>query len=93
MPWSIFDADHTREKLPFYSRLGVVELLIVDRDPWRLELYRHDGNTLREVGRSALPAGKALTSERLPLVFRLIPGDARPMIEVIHAESGERWQM
>jgi Uma2 family endonuclease len=32
--------DKTREKLDFYSRLGTRELLIVDRQPWRLELYR-----------------------------------------------------
>ncbi len=85
--------DHTREKLPFYSSLGVVELLIVERNPWRLELYRHDGTELREVGRSELPGGEALASARLPLVFRLAAGEPRPVIEVVHAESGERWDV
>lgn len=32
--------DRTRKKIPFYSRLGVRELLIVDRRPWHLELLR-----------------------------------------------------
>ena len=85
--------DHTREKLPFYSSLGVVELLIVERNPWRLELYRHDGTELREVGCSELPRGEALASARLPLVFRLIAGEPRPVIEVVHAESGQRWEV
>lgn len=85
--------DHTREKIPFYSKLGVVELLIVERDPWRLELYRHDGSGLREVGRSELPRGEALPSHRLPLAFRLIPGEPRPQIEVVHSETGERWEV
>ena len=84
---------HTREKLPFYSKLGVVELLIVQRDPWRLELYRHGGSGLREVGRSELPRGEALPSHRLPLVFRLLPGEPRPQVEVVHSETGERWEV
>ncbi len=85
--------DRTRQKLPFYSRLGVVELLIVERDPWRLELFRHDGAELREVGRSELPRGETLASRRLPLTFRLTAGRPRPKIEVLHARSGERWEV
>src|SRR5438067_1116105 len=33
------DRDRAREKLPFYAAVGVREVLIVDRNPWGLELY------------------------------------------------------
>ena len=87
----ISPGDRTREKLPFYSKLGVIELLIVDRDPWCLELYCQDDGELCQVGRSEFPEPQAVQSERLGLSVRLIPGDPRPRIEVVHAESGQRW--
>ena len=44
----ISPGERTREKIPFYSSLGVVELLIVDRDPWTLELYRQQNGQLEK---------------------------------------------
>ena len=38
--------DQTRQKLGFYGAIGTRELLVVDRDPWQLEFYRHDGEAL-----------------------------------------------
>ena len=36
--------DRSREKLDFYASVGVRELLLIDRDPWTLELFHlHDG--------------------------------------------------
>jgi Uma2 family endonuclease len=32
-------SDETMEKLPFYARLGVPEVWIVERDTWQPELY------------------------------------------------------
>ncbi|MDQ3441160.1 MAG: Uma2 family endonuclease, partial [Planctomycetota bacterium] len=32
--------DRSRDKLVFYAGIGVRELLLIDRDPWGLELYR-----------------------------------------------------
>jgi Uma2 family endonuclease len=32
--------DRTLEKLDFYARVGTQELLVIDRDPWQLTLYR-----------------------------------------------------
>lgn len=34
--------DRTLEKLDFYARAGTRELLVMDRQPWRLTLYRLD---------------------------------------------------
>ena len=32
--------DRTRKKIPFYAKVGTRELLVVDRNPWALTLYR-----------------------------------------------------
>ena len=83
--------DHTREKIPFYGQIGVRELLIVDRDPWSLDLYRLDGNELRLEGRAVVEEPSILASAVLPLSFRLIPGANRPQIEVTHRDGVQGW--
>ncbi|MEX2171403.1 MAG: Uma2 family endonuclease [Pirellulales bacterium] len=75
--------DKTREKLNFYGKLGTRELLIVDRDPWRLELHRLQRGKLRLVT-SVVPGDLVvIESDVLPLRFRLLSGEPRPVIEVI----------
>ena len=83
--------DRTHEKLPFYSRLGVREVLIVNRQSWTLELYRHQAGGLEKAGQSAVDRPEVLTSGVLPLRFCLLPGKPRPQIEVTHVENGQRW--
>jgi Uma2 family endonuclease len=85
--------DRTREKIPFYSRLGVCELLVVERHPWRLELYRHDSGELKEVNRSVPDSSHLLRSQSVPLTFQLVPGDPRPQIKVMHVDSGRQWMV
>lgn len=41
--------DRTYEKLGFYAGIRTKELLVIDRDPWALRLYRLDGGELHEV--------------------------------------------
>jgi len=83
--------DRSREKLSFYGRVRVRELLLIDRDPWALELYRlHDGE-LKLAGQSRLDQPDVLKSTVLPLTFRLIPGDPRPRIEVRHSDGLQEW--
>lgn len=83
--------DASRDKLDFYASVGVRELLIVDRAPWKLELYRLQGNVLVAAGSSSLPKGDTLRSEVVPLSFQLTPGGARPSIEVTHHDAVQRW--
>ena len=83
--------DMAREKRPFYARVGVHELLIIDRDPWALELYRLDAGELTLVGQSSLDQPDLLDSEVLPLGFRLVDGPERPQIEVNGTAQPERW--
>ncbi len=83
--------DRTYEKIPFYSRIGVQELLILNRQSWALELYRHQGGSLQKVGESTVERPDVLSSEKVSLEFWLIPGEKRPQVEIRHKSSGERW--
>lgn len=83
--------DKSREKLEFYAKVGTRELLIVDRDPWSVELYRLANGTLGLSGRSTLDQPDLLETKVAPLTWQLIPGGERPMIEVIHKGGTQRW--
>jgi Uma2 family endonuclease len=83
--------DPARDKRPFYAALGVREFLIVDRDPWRLELYRLDSGRLDLVGTSAPDRPDTLASAVLPLAFRLVAGPNRPRIEIAKTDGTETW--
>lgn len=84
--------DGTRDKLPFYSRIGVRELLLVDRNPWRLELYRSMGNELREVGVSIPEQSSPLVSQVIPFRFSLLADPVRPLLELMHNDDqAQRW--
>lgn len=84
--------DQTREKLDFYQRLGTRELLIVDRDPWRLELLRMQGGRLAPMGSIGFGDDASLVSESTRLAFRLVSGPSRPVIAVLHCDDGRSWE-
>jgi Uma2 family endonuclease len=83
--------DRTPFKLPFYASVNVRELLVIDRAPWSLELYRLRGKQLISVGKVDASVGNSLASEVLLLSFRLLAGGARPIIEVADRETGQTW--
>ena len=83
--------DRTREKLEFYAKVGTRELLLVDRHPWALELYRLSDGAMAEVGRSTLERPDRLDSAAVPLSWRLIEGGERPQIEILHSDGAQRW--
>jgi hypothetical protein len=83
--------DRSRDKLDFYAGIGVRELLLVERDPWDVELYRLSGARLELIGRSDLSSPTAIDSVVVPVSFRLIDGSPRPSIEVTHRDGVQRW--
>ncbi len=83
--------DRSREKFDFYSNVKVRELLLVDRNPWSLELYRLRGDQLELVGQSTLNQPNVLQSEVLRLSLRLVAGQKRPQIEMRHADGSGHW--
>ncbi len=77
--------------LKFYHDVATRELLIVDRDPWRLELFRRDAESMHLVGRSTSRDSAVLESDVLPVNFRLIDAPTRPQIEIARRDNTERW--
>jgi Uma2 family endonuclease len=85
--------DKTREKLAFYGQLGTREVLIVDRVPWKLELFKIE-NQLAAPVQTVLPGdGNWIESSALPIRLRLIDGKPRPMIEVASIATGKSWMI
>ena len=85
--------DQSRAKFDFYAGIGVNELLIIDRQPWALELYRLEARELRLVGRSTVDSPSQLQSTVLPLNFRLVPSDVRPVVEITHKDKRQTWRL
>ena len=85
--------DRSRKKFAFYAKVRVRELLLIDRDPWCLELYRLRDGQYDLVGKSDPDQPAPLASAVLPLTFRLLPGEPRPRLEVARPDGTQRWVM
>jgi Uma2 family endonuclease len=84
--------DRSRDKLDFYSNNRVRELLLIDRDPWQLELYRASAAGSLELAGQVVPGGSGgLASTVLTLSFGLLHGMPRPQLEITHHDGLQRW--
>jgi Uma2 family endonuclease len=86
------EGDRAREKVDFYAKVSTRELLIVDRDPWALELYALKGKKLRFVGRVTPDEPHELRSAVLDLSLRLLAGTTRPSVEVRRPGRKRPWR-
>ena len=84
-------SEDPRLKLDFYAKVNTRELLIVDRDPWALELYQLQGGVLVSVGTSDEANQLVVASGARPLTFQLRPGAPRPTIHITHTVTGQVW--
>ncbi len=87
------EGDLARKKLDFYAKIGTRELLLLDRHPWALELYRLAEGRLDLIGKSTPDNPDVLNSQVLPLSFRLVPGEGRPTIELARIDGGQSWRI
>ena len=85
--------DPARQKLDFYAKINTREVLVLDRDPWALELYRLNDGKLVLVGLSTPDDPQPLTSAVLPLSFRLVAGESRPTLEVAQVGGEPVWRI
>lgn len=83
--------DRSPEKLDFYAKIGTRELLLIERKPWAIELYRLEGDTLMPSG-AARPGGAAIASAVVPLEFRLVGEARKPQVEVRQIPEGPTWR-
>lgn len=88
--------DRSREKLEFYSKVGVMELLLIDRSSWTLELYRlHNGQLKLEASSNADGGqdGQSLLSQVLGVTFRMLAGAPRDVVEIAAVKDGQKWMI
>lgn len=85
--------DRSRKERRLYAKIGVREMVIVDRQPWAIELYRLADGTLKLIGNSMLDEPIPVASEVVPPWFRLVAEGEKPRIEVVHREDGRRWRV
>jgi Uma2 family endonuclease len=83
--------DLSREKLSFYSKLGVQEVMLIDRDPWALELYHLQDGQLQLAAKDTLDQAAPISLTVLPVDLRLQPGPTRPLIEITHRGTTDVW--
>jgi Uma2 family endonuclease len=83
--------DQTRQKLPFYESIGVREVVLVDRNPWGLELHRLRDRQLVLVARITAGLPESIATITVPLSIRLLDGAVRPRIEVTQPGTPQRW--
>jgi Uma2 family endonuclease len=83
--------DRSRDKLAFYAKVGTREVLVVDREPWQLELYQARRGHLKLVGAIRPSDGKSLTSVIGPLAFQLVRSRPRPKVKITNTETGQEW--
>jgi Uma2 family endonuclease len=85
--------DRSRDKIDFYSSVGVRELMLVDRSNWTLELYQLHERKLSLDATANVIDGNRIVSQVLGVAFRLLAGKKRPRVEVQQASGGESWMV
>lgn len=83
--------DQTWEKIEFYASLGTRELIVVDRAPWAVELYRLSGSQLSLVSRTEIGSSTVLETESVSLRCRLVPGPERRLSEATIPNGSKSW--
>lgn len=89
----VSERDRTREKLGFYAKIGTREVLIIDRDPWSLELYSQKSGQMIPSGVARPEAPMTLASTVLPLTFEIEADNPSPRIRVTHRPDGQSWRI
>ena len=87
----VSESDRSYEKLPFYAEVKTREVLIIERDPWELILFRLQDGGMMEVGRTGID-GVSLESVVLPIKLSLeaVAGSS-PFLVVRHGER--EWKL
>ncbi|MCC7420957.1 MAG: Uma2 family endonuclease [Planctomycetaceae bacterium] len=97
----VSENDRTLEKLPFYEQVRTRELLVIERDPWAIQLYRLEDDALRLSGTSLVDKPETLRSQVVPLSFQLVSGmhaatsqeSSLPVILITHHDGRQSWRV
>lgn len=83
--------EEPEDKFDFYGGLGTRELLLVHRDPWRLELYGPEANTMKLLQTANVNESR-ISSAVLELMFSLSGDVEDPEFKILHAD-GRSWTL
>jgi Uma2 family endonuclease len=83
--------DQTREKFDFYAKVGTRELLVVDRSPWQLELFRLSKAKLESAGIATPATRSAIILDTCMLRLEIESSEERPRITVTQVDDSKIW--
>jgi Uma2 family endonuclease len=83
--------DRSYDKLDFYASVGTREVLIVDRNPWQLVLFRLANGKMVEAAKSTFTDSRQIVSDVVPLQFQLRTGERGPQIDIAHTSGKQHW--
>lgn len=89
----ISEGEDPLAKHPFYESIGVREFVVIERDPWAVELFRLQSNRLVSIGRSDGENGAVLDSAVLPVRYRVVPGTSPLRVEVTNRKTNQTWNL
>ena len=87
----VSEGDRTREKFDFYAHVGTRELLVVDRYPWALQLYRLQNGRLELVSESTFDNETVVGSEIVSLSFQLAADEGSRQFVVRQQDGDQSW--
>lgn len=87
----VSEGEDPEAKFGFYGGLGTRELLLVHRDPWRLELYAPEPGGMRLL-QSADVNQPGILSKSVDLTFSLRGSEEDPQLVVEHPD-GRNWTL
>ena len=83
--------DQPRTKLDFYAEIGTRELLIIDRDPWQMQLFRLEDSQLVSAASVSVADAKSIESDVVAMQLSLqTEGDAT-RIRATDRIDGKSW--
>ncbi len=85
----VSEGEDPAEKFEFYGGLATRELLVIDRDPWRLELYGSSLGSMQLLQSCNLNEA-AIYSTATDLAFSL-RADESEVLLVVEQQGGRRW--
>lgn len=88
----ISPGEDPQAKFTFYAAVGCREVLVIDRNPWAVELYRLTRRRYKLVGRSDLSAPVVVTSAVIPVTLQLVAARPRPWVVVTNTRDGRTWK-
>lgn len=81
------------DKVSFYASVGTRELLVIQCDSWKLQLFRGNDARLELVGVSDLESMQTLRSEVLPLNWQLVRDQEGEALIVTHQARDQHWRV